>query len=83
MPLDPNVKMLIDQMAAIGAPPVHEMSVAEARSGMDAMVMMMGAGEEVARVEFQRVAAKSPGGDPDAIQPGLNDGSKKAGIPPR
>ena len=57
MPLDPNMKMLLDQMASIGAPPLHTMSVADARSGMDAMVMMMGAGEQVASVEDRVIDA--------------------------
>jgi acetyl esterase len=51
MPLDPNMKALLDQMAAIGAPPLHALTVEQARASMDAMVAMMGGGEAVASVE--------------------------------
>jgi acetyl esterase len=57
MPLDPNLKTLLDQMESIGAPPLHTLSVADARAGMDAMVMMMGAGETVASVEDRVIDA--------------------------
>ncbi len=55
MPLDPNVKALLDQMAAIGAPPMHTLSVADARASMDAMVPMMGPCEDVASVEDRAI----------------------------
>ena len=57
MALDPNVKMMLDQMASIGAPPVHTLSVEQARASMDAMVAMMGEGEEVADVEDRTIDA--------------------------
>ena len=57
MALDPNVKMLLDQMASIGAPPVHTLSVEQARASMDAMVAMMGQGEDVAHVEDRTIDA--------------------------
>ena len=57
MPLDPQMQMLLDQMAAIGAPPIHEQTEAAARAGMDAMVTMMGPGEEVASVEDRTIDA--------------------------
>lgn len=38
--------------------------------------------EEIAKTEFQRVQGPNPG-DPDTVQPGLNDDSKKASTPPR
>jgi len=50
MPLDPNVKTMLDQMASIGAPPLHTLTVAEARVSMDLMTAMMGPGEDVGRV---------------------------------
>jgi acetyl esterase len=65
MALDPNVKMLLDQMAAIGAPPIHALSVEQARASMDAMVAMMGEGEEVAHVEDRTIDA---GGQPLPIR---------------
>ncbi|MFT3854406.1 MAG: alpha/beta hydrolase [Ilumatobacteraceae bacterium] len=55
MPLDPNVRNLLDQMEAIGAPPLHTLSEADARAAMDAMVMMMGQGETVASTEDRTV----------------------------
>ena len=57
MPLDSNMKAMLDQMAAIGAPPVHTLSVADARTSMDAMVPMMGPGEDVASVEDRTIDA--------------------------
>lgn len=55
MPLDPNIKNLLDQMEAIGAPPLHTLSEADARAAMDAMVMMMGQGETVASTEDRTI----------------------------
>jgi acetyl esterase len=40
MPLDPQVQGLLDQMAASGAPPLEEQTVAEARAGMAGMVAL-------------------------------------------
>lgn len=57
MPLDPNMKNLLDSMEAMGAPPIHTLSVADARASMDAMVAMMGQGEDVASVEDRTIAA--------------------------
>ena len=51
MPLDPNIKNLLDQMEAIGVPPMHTLSEADARARMDAMAQMMGQGETVASLE--------------------------------
>jgi acetyl esterase len=51
MALDPNMKQLLDQIAAIDAPPMWELTPAQARTTMDMMVGMMGAGEDVASVE--------------------------------
>ena len=57
MPLDPDMKAMLDQMAAIGPPPVHAMTVADARAVMDAMVGVMGPGEDVAVVEDRTIDA--------------------------
>lgn len=57
MPLDPNMKMLLDQMESLGMPPMHQMSVAEARAAIDAMTAMMGPGEDVASVEDRTIDA--------------------------
>jgi len=51
MALDPHMKTLIDQIEALGAPPMHTLTPDQARAAMDGMVMMMGSGEEIASVE--------------------------------
>jgi acetyl esterase len=51
MALDPDMKTLLDQVEAIGAPPMHTLTPDQARAAMDGMVMMMGPGEDVASVE--------------------------------
>lgn len=51
------MQMLLDQMAALDAPPIYELPVADARASMDAMVAMMGPGEEVASVEDRTIDA--------------------------
>jgi acetyl esterase/lipase len=75
MPLDPAMKTLLEQMEAIGAPPIHTLSVAEARTSMDAMVRMMGEGEPVGSIVDRTIDA---GGQtlpvriyrPEALSPG-------------
>jgi acetyl esterase len=57
MPLDPTMKMMLDQMEAIGAPPLYTMSVADARAAMDMMVAMMGPVEDVASVDDRTIDA--------------------------
>jgi acetyl esterase len=57
MALDPNVKQLLDQMVSIGAPPVHTLTVEQARASMDSMVALMGQGEEVGHVEDRTIDA--------------------------
>ena len=37
MPLDPQAKLLLDQMAAMGTPPLQAMSVPDARAFIDSM----------------------------------------------
>jgi len=61
MALDPQARMILDQMAAIGNPPINELSVYEARQGSAAMVAMQGPPEPVASVESRNLAG--PGGD--------------------
>jgi acetyl esterase len=51
MALDPQMKTLLDQIEAMGAPPMHTLTPDQARAAMDGMVMMMGSGEDVASVE--------------------------------
>src|SRR5215204_942468 len=51
MALDPHMKTLLDQIEAIGAPPMHTLTPEQARAAMDGMLMMMGPGEEIASVD--------------------------------
>jgi acetyl esterase len=51
MPLDPQARLLLDQMASMGTPPLHTMSVPDARSMMESLNALLGQGEEVAHVE--------------------------------
>ena len=57
MPLDPNMKAMLDQMEAMGAPPLHSMTPADARASMDAMVALMGPVEDVASVADRTIDA--------------------------
>src|SRR5262249_279475 len=51
MPLDPQARLLLDQMASMGTPPLHTMSVPDARAMMESMNGLLGQGEAVAHVE--------------------------------
>src|SRR5262245_50888846 len=55
MALDPQMKQLLDQVAAMDAPQLWEQTPAQARTTTDMMVGMMGAGEEVASVEDRTI----------------------------
>ena len=55
MPLHPEAKALLDQMAAVGMPPLDKMSVPDARAAIQAMAGMSGNVQEVARVEDRRI----------------------------
>lgn len=61
MPLDPQVRTLLDQMAAAGQPPFHAQSPRDARKAMDAMLQVLGTGEAVHKVENRGIPG--PGGD--------------------
>ena len=61
MPLDPGVRLILDQMTASGLKPFNEVSVAEARAAMLALAGANGEIEQVARVEDRRVPG--PHGD--------------------
>jgi acetyl esterase len=54
MPLDPQSRFLLDQLAAQGGPALHEMSPAEARRAFESMRIPM-PGEAVASIEDRRV----------------------------
>jgi acetyl esterase len=75
MPLNPQIQVLIDGMAANpDAKPTHELTPDEAREGYRALAAMLGPGPEVHRVEDRTIPG--PAGDlPVRIyQPGEGDG---------
>ena len=51
MPLDPQARAVLDQMAAAGGPPLNTLSAAQAREVMIALATMGGDPEPVGRVE--------------------------------
>jgi acetyl esterase len=51
MPIDPQVESLLSEMAALGGPPIHELSVAEARTVAEGMTALAGDPIEVAAVD--------------------------------
>ncbi|HVE20290.1 MAG TPA: alpha/beta hydrolase [Ilumatobacteraceae bacterium] len=51
MPIDPQVESLLSEMAALGGPPIHELSVAEARTVAEGMAALAGDPIEVAAVD--------------------------------
>jgi acetyl esterase/lipase len=55
MPLDPQARMLLDQMQAMGLPPLDALPVPEARAAIMQMVAAAGPPEPVARVENRTV----------------------------
>ncbi len=59
MPLDPKVQAFIDQMA--GMLPLNEMTVADARAGLEALAAMQGEPEPIHRVEDRTIPG--PAGD--------------------
>src|SRR4051812_31520841 len=66
MPVDPQVQVLLDQMAAMNAPGLGQMSVEETRTMMDQFSTMGGPGPDVASVENRTIpGAKGeiPGSD--------------------
>ena len=62
MPLDPQARAFLDQVAAMGGPQLHEMPVADARQMMELLSQMTGGPiEEVASIEDRTIAG--PGAD--------------------
>jgi len=55
MPLDTQARMLLDQMASVGAPPLNEQSVAQARAMIENLTALSGEAEPVAAVENRTV----------------------------
>jgi acetyl esterase len=77
MPLDPQVKVLLDQMAAMGGAPLEQMTPEEARAMFGAVAAMAGPPEEVAAVEDRAI----PG--PDANQIPVRIYTPAGGTAPR
>src|SRR5579871_1847749 len=61
MPLDPKVRLFLDQLAASGLPGLSTLGVEGARAAIDGMVAMGGSVKEVARVEDRHIPG--PAGD--------------------
>ncbi len=61
MPVDPQAQVFLDEVAAMGAPSVCCLTLAEARAGAAASAVMLGAPEPVASIEDYRAAG--PGGE--------------------
>src|SRR5579864_7018094 len=56
MQLDPQMKAILDQAAAAGAKPFHDMTPAEARAALEAMFgAFRGTPKEVARIEDRKI----------------------------
>jgi acetyl esterase len=55
MPLDPQAKGLLDQMEAMGAPPMHTLSVPDARQMMEGFIPLAGEPAVVANVEDRQI----------------------------
>ena len=55
MPLDPQIKALLDQIAGLGAPPIWELTPEQARQSFKMMTVMAGPGEDVFSVEDRAV----------------------------
>jgi acetyl esterase len=55
MPLDPQARFVLDQLAAQGGPQLHEMTPSEARQAFEAMQLPF-PGEPVARIEEREIA---------------------------
>ncbi len=60
MPLDPQMKVILDTVAAAGAPPLHKLSPAQARDFLRSRPPM-GTPEPVARIDDRRIPG--PAGD--------------------
>jgi acetyl esterase len=51
MPIDPQVEGLLSEIAALGAPPIHQLSVADARTVSEGMTALAGEPIEVGSVD--------------------------------
>jgi acetyl esterase len=55
MPLDTQARMLLDQMASVGAPPLNEQSVEQARAMIENLAALSGEAEPVAAVDNRAI----------------------------
>lgn len=55
MALDPQVRVLLDQIVAMGAPPLHTLSVPDARQALVEMAAMQGPPEAIAHLEDRKI----------------------------
>src|SRR4051812_18360341 len=60
MPLEPGVKLLLDQVAQAGGPSIREAGVQQGRQMLYAMALLDGEPAEVARVEDVTIAGNIP-----------------------
>jgi acetyl esterase len=61
--VDQATQQLLDQMAAMGAPPTHQLSPVEARGGSAVVTQLIGPGPDVVRVDEHRLRAVDGAGD--------------------
>jgi acetyl esterase len=61
MPLDPQAKQLLDQMTAMGTPPLDSLPVPDARLLMESMRGLMGDPEPIAHVEERAIPVPDGG----------------------
>jgi acetyl esterase len=75
-PLDPQVKVLLDQMAAANQPAFHSQTPADARKAMGSLVNVFGPGPDVQKVENRKIPGSggeipvriyAPSGKPNGI----------------
>jgi len=57
MAVEPQTKAILDQLAAMGGPPLHELEVPQARQMMEGLRALAAAGPEVAKVENRKITA--------------------------
>jgi acetyl esterase len=55
MPVEPQTQAILDQLTAMGGPPLHTLPVPEARKLMDNLRALAGTGPEVAAVDDRRI----------------------------
>jgi acetyl esterase len=69
MTLDPQMSALLQLLGGSGAPPLHQLTPADARIGFGALRALYGAGPAMARVENHRITADGGGIDVRLLVP--------------